>query len=60
MAANDILLILSWIIFVGICIEAAGFLVNAIFALANPSVVSRLWHQVDLTDLFNTIMDVFL
>jgi len=48
----NMLLILSWIIFIGICIVAAGFIVNAVFALANPSVVSRLWQQVDLSDLF--------
>ena len=47
----NILLILSWIIFIGICIEATGFIVNAIFALANPSMVTRLWQQVDLADL---------
>lgn len=48
----NILLILSWIIFVGLSIEAGGFIVNAIFALANPSIVTRLWQQVDLSDLF--------
>jgi hypothetical protein len=47
-----ILLILSWILFIGLGIEAGGFIVNAFFALANPSVVTRLWQQVDLSDLF--------
>ncbi len=47
-----VLLVLAWIIFVGLCIEAGGFIVNAVFALANPSVVTRLWQQVDLSDLF--------
>jgi len=46
-----ILLVLAWIIFVGICIEAGGYLTNAVFTLANPSVVGRLWHQADLSDL---------
>lgn len=48
----NILLILSWVIFIGICIEAGAHIANAIFALANPSVVPRLWQQVDLADLF--------
>lgn len=48
----NILLILSWIIFVGLCIEAASFIVNAIFVLVNPAVVPRLWQQVDFADLF--------
>lgn len=47
-----ILYVLSWIIFIGVCIEAGGFIVNAVFALANPSVVTRLWQKVDLSDLF--------
>ena len=48
-----ILLILSWIIFVGISIDAGGLIVNAIFAIAKPSVVPHLWKSVDLTALFN-------
>ena len=48
-----ILYVLSWIIFIGVCIEAGSFIVNAIFALANPAVVTHLWQQVDLSDLFN-------
>ena len=47
-----ILYVLSWIIFVGVCIEAGGFMVNAVFALANPMVVKHLWQEVDLSDLF--------
>lgn len=47
-----ILYVISWIIFVGVCIEAGGFIVNAFFALANPAVVERLWHQVDLSNLY--------
>lgn len=48
----NILLVLSWIIFIGLCIEAGGFIVNAIFAIANPSVITRLYRQIDLSDLF--------
>jgi Protein of unknown function (DUF2975) len=47
-----ILYVLSWLIFIGVSIEAGGFIVNAIFALANPAVVTHLWQQVDLSDLF--------
>ncbi len=47
-----ILYVLSWIIFIGVCIEAGAFIVNAIFALANPAFVMHLWQQVDLSDLF--------
>src|SRR4051794_1917542 len=47
-----ILYVLSWIIFIGVCIEAGSFIVNAIFALANPGVVKYLWQEADLSALF--------
>lgn len=47
----NVLLILSWIIFVGLSIEASGFIVNAIFSIVRPDVVSRLYRQVDLSAL---------
>jgi hypothetical protein len=48
-----ILYLLSWLIFIGVCIEAGGFIVNAVFAIINPAAVKHLWHEVDLSDLFN-------
>ncbi|MBZ4188552.1 DUF2975 domain-containing protein [Niabella beijingensis] len=48
-----VLKIVVWILFVGICIEAGGFIANSFFALAAPSIVTRLWQQADLTDLFH-------
>lgn len=48
----NILLVVSWLIFIGICIEAGSFITNAVFVLANPSTVPHLWQQVDLSDLF--------
>jgi hypothetical protein len=48
----NILLVLSWIIFVGLGIEAGGFITNAIFAIVNPAVIAHLYRQVDLSDLF--------
>ena len=47
-----ILLVLSWIIFIGVCIEAGGFIVNAFFALVNPIQLKYLWHEVDLSGLY--------
>ena len=46
-----ILYFISWIIFTGLCIEAGGFLVNAIFALVKPEASKHLWQQVDLSAL---------
>lgn len=46
-----ILYVFSWIIFIGICIEAGGFITNAVFAIAKPSVVKNLYHEADLSPL---------
>ncbi|UYQ94422.1 DUF2975 domain-containing protein [Chitinophaga horti] len=46
-----ILLVLSWIIFIGLSIEAGSFITHAIFSLANPSVVPHLWQQEDILPL---------
>ncbi|RFM30474.1 DUF2975 domain-containing protein [Deminuibacter soli] len=48
----NVLLVLSWLLFTGLCIEAGGFIANAIFAIANPGIVTHLWQQVDLSALF--------
>lgn len=47
-----VLHVLAWIIFVGVCIEAGGFLVNVFFAFVNPGIVKKLWHEADLSILF--------
>ena len=49
-----ILYLLSWIIFVGVCIEAGGFISNAFFSLIlNPDGVKHLWQEVDLSSLYS-------
>ena len=48
----NIMLIISWVIFVGLSIEAGSFIVNTFFAIVNPAVVPHLWQQIDLSDLF--------
>ena len=49
-----ILHVLAWILFVGLGIEAGGFIVCAFFAIVNPDVVKNLWlwQDVDLSGLF--------
>jgi hypothetical protein len=48
----NIMLIISWVIFVGLSIEAGSFIVNTFFAIVNPAFVPHLWQQIDLSDLF--------
>jgi Protein of unknown function (DUF2975) len=48
-----ILYVIAWVIFVGVCIEAGGFIFNAIFTmLLNPVGAKHFWQQVDLSDLY--------
>ncbi len=51
--------IIAWIIFVGLCIEAGGLLVNFIFSIYNPAIVSRLYQKLDLSDMYNRSKWVF-
>ena len=45
------LYIISWILFIGICIEAGGFLFNTFFVFMKQESVKYFWQQADLTEL---------
>ena len=45
--------IVSWIIFVGLCIEAGGLIVNFIFSLYKPEFVHNLYQKLDLSQLYS-------
>lgn len=46
--------VLSWIIFIGLCIEAGGFLTNTIATLAlTPEGATKFWKEVDLAALYH-------
>jgi len=48
-----LLYILSWIIFIGVCVEAGGFIFNALLMLVfNPADLKIFWQQVDLSGLY--------
>lgn len=44
--------IVTWIIFVGLCIEAGGLIVNFIFSLVRPEFVGNLYQKLDLSELY--------
>lgn len=49
----NVLHVLSYIIFIGVCIEAGGFIFNTIFTLAlNPVGAQKFWSQVNLNSLY--------
>ncbi len=48
-----ILYVLSWIIFVGVCIEAGGFIFNTFFTLAINNVDAKhYWPGIDFSSLY--------
>lgn len=45
--------IVAWVIFVGLCIEAGGLIVNFIFSIYNPEFVQNLYQKLDLSEMYN-------
>jgi len=52
---NDLILIVlnvvSWIIFIGLSIEAGGLIVNFAFSVFKPEIVGNLYQKLDLSSL---------
>jgi hypothetical protein len=46
--------IVSWVIFVGLCIEAGAMIVNFVFSLFKPEFVQNLYQKLDLSQMYNT------
>jgi hypothetical protein len=46
------LTIVAWVIFVGLCIEAGGLIVNFIFSIYNPQFVHNLYQKLDLSEMY--------
>lgn len=44
--------IVAWIIFVGLCVEAGGLLVNFAFSLYRPEWIPNLYQKLALTELY--------
>jgi hypothetical protein len=44
--------IVAWIIFVGLCIEAGGLIVNFVFSLFKPELVQNLYQKLDLNEIY--------
>lgn len=46
--------VISWIIFIGLCIEAGGFIFNVFFTFfINPEGAQKFWTHVNLSELYN-------
>ncbi|MEZ5056284.1 MAG: DUF2975 domain-containing protein [Saprospiraceae bacterium] len=44
--------VVAWIIFVGLCIESGGLIVNFFFSLFKPEFVHNLYQNLDLTEMY--------
>jgi len=51
--------VVAWIIFVGLCIETGGLIINFIFSLYKPEVVQNLYQKMDLMPIFKESKWVF-
>ncbi len=47
------LLIIAWIIFVGLSIEAGGLITNFVFSIYKPEFVQNLYQKLDLSEMYN-------
>lgn len=44
--------IISWIIFIGLCIEAGALIVNFVFSIYKPGMVEKLFQKLDLSEMY--------
>lgn len=44
--------VITWIIFVGLCIEAGGLITNFAFSLFKPEVIQNLYQKLDLSEMY--------
>jgi hypothetical protein len=45
--------IVAWLIFIGLCIEAGGLLVNFVISIYKPEFIQNLYQKLDLSDMYN-------
>jgi hypothetical protein len=53
--------VISWLLFIGLCIEAGGFIFNTFFTLVlNPVGANKFWTEVNLSELYNYNQSYFI
>lgn len=53
--------VISWIIFVGLCIEAAGFITNTVATLMlSPTGASKFWKDIDISVVYNFNESIYI
>jgi hypothetical protein len=57
----QLLNVISWILFVGLAIDTGGYVTNAIYTLfVNSNGASKFWGNLDLSDLYNYDLGLFI
>jgi hypothetical protein len=51
--------VVAYIIFVGLCIEAGGLVVNFVFSLFKPEIIANLYQKLDLMDMYKQSKPTF-
>ncbi len=46
------LYVITWAIFVGLCIEAGALIVNFFFSLYKPEIIQNLYQKLDLSEMY--------
>jgi len=54
------LYLVAWIIFIGLCIEASGLIVNFFFNMFKPESVQNLYQKLDLIEMYKNSKFTFL
>lgn len=54
-----VLHIIAWIIFVGLCIEAGGLIVNFVVSIYYPAFIQNLYQKLDLSAMYNSNKWIF-
>lgn len=53
--------VVSWIIFIGLCVDAGGFISNTIYTLFfNSAAANRFWNYLNLADLYTYNQSYFV
>lgn len=47
-----VLNVITWIIFIGLCIEAGALIVNFIYSIFKPEIIQNLYQKLDLSKLY--------
>jgi len=56
-----VLYVISWIIFIGVSIDAGGVLSNTVYAIfINPNLASHFWNYIDLSKLYEFNQALFV